>query len=85
MKKASGNLAPKSVEAFPRTFAEEFTEAQQLQARLHDIVYELKATIRLLEENLQEARRSAQPLREARDGSAKKMNPRKVAKDPSDG
>jgi hypothetical protein len=59
MRKASGKLGSKPSNFGPDSFVDQFSESQELQGRLQTIVHELEATVRMLELNLETARRSA--------------------------
>jgi transposase len=85
MKKASGKLGSKPSTIDPDSFVDELNESQQLQERLRAIVRELKATVKMLEQNLQEARSSAQSRREAKKASGGKINLTKAGNEPVDG
>jgi transposase len=66
MKKASGKLGSKPSAVDSDSFVDELSESQHLQERLRAIAQELEATVRMLEQNLQEARSSAQSRRKAK-------------------
>jgi hypothetical protein len=75
MRKASGKLGSKPSGVDSYSFMDELTESQQLQKRLRDIVHELKATVELLEQNLQEAHNSTHSRQEVMDGAGRKSDP----------
>jgi hypothetical protein len=72
MKKGSGNHASKSDTFEPGSFADDLNESQQLRARLRSIVDELQKIVVMLETNLQSARLSVRPPRQAKTRSGRK-------------
>ena len=70
MRKASGKLGSKPSVVDSYSFMDELSESQRVQERLRAIVYELEATVELLEQNLQEAY-SYRHLRHEAKGGAK--------------
>jgi hypothetical protein len=72
MKKVSGNHASTPLIFEPGSFADELSESQQLRAQLRAIVDELQETIAMLEKNLQNARLSVRPPRQAKARSVRK-------------
>ena len=74
VKKASGKLGSKPSGVDSYSFMDELSESQQLQEQLRAIVHELKETVELLEQNLQDAHRATRSQREAKAASARKMN-----------
>jgi peptidoglycan hydrolase CwlO-like protein len=66
MKKASGKLGSKPSTTHSDSFVDELNESQRLREKLHAVVHELKATLHSVEQNLQEARSSAQSQRKAK-------------------
>jgi len=82
MKKASAKPGSKPSAVDSNSFVDGLNESQNLQTRLRAIVHELKATVQILEQNLQEARGVAQSQRKAREASGRKINPAKAENDP---
>ena len=74
MKKGSGKRGSKPSTIDSVSFVGQLNESQQLQDRLRAIVHELKATVETLEQNLQEARTSAQSQRKAKAASDRKTS-----------
>ena len=68
MKKRSGNAASKPAKTSSAEFLNELYKSQQLRERLHTTLAELKETIALLEQGLEEAHRSAHPVRKMEEG-----------------
>jgi len=73
MRKASAKLGSKPSIVDSYSFMDELSESQRLQERLRAIVYELEATVELLEQNLQEAHSSTHLRHEAKDGRSGKQ------------
>ena len=84
MKRGSGKRGSKPATIDSVSFVEDLNESQQLQERLRATVHELKATVETLEQNLQEARSSAQSQRKAKAASGRKIDQQKAENKPGD-